>query len=104
MSERKPWREPVQIRPLSERNVLHGTALNLSEGGALVELARPPKETSSIVILAIDVGGVETRLQALVQRHSDVRGKARLGLTFIYLGEHDRHALRLHLRAAKSRS
>ncbi len=92
-------RAAVQIRPFDRRNVVAGTALNLSEGGALIELARAGgKQPAGFVLLELDIEGAPSRLEAVVQRTEERRGRARLALRFVHLGEHERHALRRHLR------
>ncbi len=92
-------RVPVQLRPLAPGNTLAGTALNLSEGGVLVDVPRNTvKSPPGVVLGDIAGGGATSRLEAVVQRAEEHRVKARLGLRFVNLGEHERHALRLHLR------
>jgi hypothetical protein len=49
-----------------------------------------------MVDLAVD--GTTHRLEALVRRVDEKRGRSRLGLSFFHLGEHERNALRLYLR------
>ncbi|MHB1844779.1 MAG: PilZ domain-containing protein [Deltaproteobacteria bacterium] len=98
-SERRMKRTPVELRCFSERNVVVGTAVNLSEGGALVELSKPVKELPNLVVVSLSIDGAATRLQALVQRTESFRGKARIGLRFLELGERQRHALRRNLRS-----
>ncbi|MHB8419116.1 MAG: PilZ domain-containing protein [Myxococcales bacterium] len=91
----------VQIRPFDQRNVVAGTALNLSEGGLLVDVGkgkRGGKQPAGLVLIELEIGGMPSRLEAVVQRTEEHRGRSRLGLRFVHLGEHERHALRLHLR------
>ncbi|HUB06675.1 MAG TPA: PilZ domain-containing protein [Myxococcales bacterium] len=94
-------RVSVEIRPFDQRNTVAGTALNLSEGGALVELSKKgAKRPGGFVLLELEIGGSPSRIEAVVQRAEEHRGRARLGLRFVHLGEHERHALRLHLRGS----
>jgi c-di-GMP-binding flagellar brake protein YcgR len=99
-SERRPQpRVPVQVRSLIDLRVVPGIGLNLSEGGLLVELPKKlGKLTPSVVLVDLEVGGEPHRLEAVVQRTEEHRGRSRLGLRFHHLGEHQRHALRLHIR------
>lgn len=103
-SERRVQREAVRIRPLSDGASVPGFAVNLSEGGALVELARPLAADPTLVILELELDGVPTRLQAIVQRTELYRGRSRVGLCFVYLGEQGRYALRLQLRHRTTRA
>ncbi len=98
-SERRPQpRVPVQVRSLTDLKVVTGLGLNLSEGGLLVELPKKLSKHPTVVLVDLEVGGVSRRLEAVVQRTEEHRGRPRLGLRFHHLGEHERHALRLHLR------
>jgi hypothetical protein len=99
-SERRPQpRVPVQVRSLTDHSLLAAQGLNLSEGGLLVELPKKlSKKPPSVVLVDLSVGGEIQRLEAVVQRTEDFRGRSRLALRFYNLGEHERNALRLHLR------
>ncbi len=99
-SERQPQpRVPVEVRSLTDRSVLPALGLNLSEGGLLVELPKKlGKKAPSVVLVDLEVGGESCRLEAVVQRTEEHRGRSRLALRFYNLGEHERSALRLHLR------
>ena len=78
-------------------------AVNLSEGGALVELRKPLAELTGLVVVALELGGAPARLPAVVQRTETFRGKPRIGLSFLDIGEQQRHALRRLLRDGSER-
>ena len=98
-SDRRAQRLPVTLRPPGERNVVSAVTVNVSEGGLLVELARRPARTPSFLVVDLDLGGAPSRVQAVVQRAEESRGKQRLALRFVDLGEHERHTLRMKLRS-----
>ncbi len=54
----------------------------------------------SLVVLDLTLGGLPTKLHAVVQRNVVLEGKTELGLRFVYLGDRERLALRAHLRGA----
>jgi c-di-GMP-binding flagellar brake protein YcgR len=88
----------VALRSFTDQDSTRGQVLDLSEGGVLVEVQPSLRHRPTLVALDLTLGEVVIRLHAVVQHLEEVRGKAQLGLRFVYLGDLERHALRLHLR------
>jgi hypothetical protein len=88
----------VVVRSLAHPESTSGLVLDLSEGGALVEVQPSLRHRPTLVALDLTLGAAVIRLHAVVQHLQDVRKKEQLGLRFVYLGDLERQALRLHLR------
>lgn len=98
-SLRQAHPESVVLRSFTDQASTSGLVLDLSEGGALVEVQPPLRRRPTLVALDLTLGGTPIKLHAVVQHLHEARGKEQLGLRFVYLGDLERQALRLHLRS-----
>jgi hypothetical protein len=98
-SQRQAHSETVVLRSFTDQASTRGLVLDLSEGGALVEVQPPLRHRPTLVALDLTLGGALIKLHAVVQHLQELQGKEQLGLRFVYLGNLERQALRLHLRA-----
>jgi c-di-GMP-binding flagellar brake protein YcgR len=97
-SLRQAHRETVVLRSFTDQASTSGQVLDLSEGGALVEVQPPLRHKPTLVALDLTLGGTLIKLHAVVQHLQELQGKEKIGLRFVYLGNLERQALRLHLR------
>lgn len=75
----------------------YSKTLNLSEGGMLLEMRKPP-DLDSLINLSLGIGENIIQVQGKIVRREKVDGsKFAVGVSFLNINEHDRKILQKYL-------